>query len=146
MAGFVLTAFLLAAAGIRLFFFEEKPEIVVKSVFQDPASLYFEAGSTRLSANDFAFLDGVAELLIQNSRNRAVIKGYTDSKGTASLNMSISVARAEAVKDYLVQKGVAPYRIQAIGMGSQQPASGANHDKFSRRVVIEIDSGKNGLK
>jgi len=146
MAGFVLTAFLLAAAGIRLFFFEEKPEIVVKSVFQDPVSLYFEAGSTRLSANDFAFLDRVAELLIQNSRNRAVIKGYTDSKGTASLNMSVSVARAEAVKDYLVQKGVAPDRIQAIGMGSQQPASGANYAKFSRRVEIEIDSGKNGLK
>jgi len=145
-AAFVLAAILLLAVGVRFANFEKKPEVVVKSVFQSPISLYFEAGSTKLSTKNFSILDWIAEYLIKNPEGRATIKGYTDSKGFASKDMRISVARAEAAKGYLVRKGVNSARIQAIGMGSQQPAAGAESSgekKLSRRVEIEIDTGKN---
>jgi outer membrane protein OmpA-like peptidoglycan-associated protein len=145
-AAVILAAILLFAGGIRFIIFKEQPEIVVKSVFQAPVSLYFDAGSTKLSTKDFPILDSIAEFLTENSQDRAVIRGYTDSKGSASQNLRIAAARAEAAKGYLVRKGVHSARIQAIAMGSQEPAAGSEpsaEQKLSRRVEIEIDTGKN---
>lgn len=67
-------------------------------------------------------LDEIASLLAQNpSITRIVVAGYTDRLGTDKTNKALSLRRAEAVKTYLVGKGVAAKRIETVGKGSADP-------------------------
>ena len=51
------------------------------------------------------------------------IEGHTDARGAAAYNQRLSAARAEAVAHFLVQRGVAADRVQAVGRGSSEPAN-----------------------
>ncbi len=76
--------------------------------------------------------------------------GHTDRLGTDHYNQTLSDKRAEAVKDYLVAKGIEPGRVQAKGMGETQPVTkagectGAKSAKVigclqpDRRVEVEV--------
>ena len=67
-------------------------------------------------------LDEIAvALLTQPQIGRVRISGYTDRLGSSSHNRQLSQRRAEAVKAYLVRKGVAHHRIVALGRGSGNP-------------------------
>lgn len=147
-AGLALAAFLLIGLGLRFFKFEEKVETLAESAPSAPLRIYFETGSAKLSAEDFPSLNSIAEYLMQNPQAVAVVKGFTDSKGSTAQRMRIATARAEAAKDYLVRKKVDPARIQAFGIGAP-PSPGAppstEEPKHSRRVEIEVDTGKNPI-
>ena len=67
--------------------------------------------------------------------------GHTDSIGSDTYNQKLSVRRAEAVKAYLVSKGIEPNRIYTEGKGEKQPvASNKSKDgrAKNRRVEIEV--------
>ena len=67
-------------------------------------------------------LDEIAEALKHNPQVEKVrIAGYTDRIGTASYNKRLSEVRANAVKNYLVARGVAGDRIMAVGKGKADP-------------------------
>jgi OOP family OmpA-OmpF porin len=69
-----------------------------------------------------AKLDEIAGVLAQNpSIKRVVVAGHTDRLGTDKTNKALSLRRAEAVKTYLVGKGVAANRIETVGKGSAEP-------------------------
>ncbi len=67
--------------------------------------------------------------------------GYTDSVGTADYNQNLSERRANAIKSYLVGKGVAPDMIMTVGKGPQEPVA-SNDDPDgraqNRRTTIEF--------
>ena len=69
-------------------------------------------------------------------------EGHTDTRGSEVYNQQLSQRRAEAVKQALVQRGVDPTRIQAIGYGETQPVSSS--DAMNRRVNIVIDPIRQG--
>ncbi|MBX7482350.1 OmpA family protein [Qipengyuania qiaonensis] len=78
-----------------------------------------------------------------------VLRGHSDSGGNDEVNMRVSLARAEAVRDWLVENGVAPDRISVIAFGEQNPASpnalpdGSPDEDgraVNRRVEIEVRS------
>ena len=70
-----------------------------------------------------------------------IATGHTDSVGTDAYNQKLSVRRADAVKKYLVSKGIADSRIQLEGKGESQPVADNKTDDGrakNRRVQIEV--------
>jgi OOP family OmpA-OmpF porin len=70
-----------------------------------------------------------------------IATGHTDSVGTDAYNQKLSVRRADAVKKYLVSKGIADNRIQIQGKGESQPVADNKTDDGrakNRRVQIEV--------
>ncbi len=72
-----------------------------------------------------------------------VSTGHTDSTGTAAYNMDLSTRRAEAVKSYLIGKGIDGDRINTVGEGERRPVAGnvtAKGRAENRHVEIEVTS------
>jgi len=72
------------------------------------------------------------------AKDRFVVAGHTDAKGSAQYNKQLSQRRAEAVKGYLVSKGIDANRLDAVGYGSEHPlAPDRPEDPSNRRVEIK---------
>jgi outer membrane protein OmpA-like peptidoglycan-associated protein len=70
-------------------------------------------------------------------KDRFMVAGHTDAKGSAQYNKHLSLKRAEAVKHFLVTKGVAASRLDTIGYGSEHLlAPDRPEDASNRRVEI----------
>jgi outer membrane protein OmpA-like peptidoglycan-associated protein len=83
----------------------------------------FATGSTRLTPEAERVLDSLGNALgsAQLAPYRFRIEGHTDTVGSRELNQSLSERRAVAVRDHLVQRyGIAPSRLEAVGLGEQQ--------------------------
>jgi outer membrane protein OmpA-like peptidoglycan-associated protein len=66
---------------------------------------------------------------------RFVVAGHTDAKGSAVYNKQLSLRRAETVKHFLVEKGIDPKRLDAVGYGSEKLLSPDHPDDPSNRRV-----------
>ena len=99
----------------------------------------FEYDSAKLTAGSAATLDKVAASLIEHTEAKIEIDGHTDSKGNDAYNLSLSRKRANAVKDYLVSKGVNAAQLSAKGYGEKQPiASNDTEDGRSHNRRVEL--------
>lgn len=105
-------------------------------------NIYFDTGKATIKPESFPILDQVAEFLKANPKAVVEIQGHTDSIGSDSYNLSLSQARAEAVKTYLVTRhGIDPSRLIARGYGETMPiASNASREgrAMNRRVEFVI--------
>lgn len=84
-------------------------------------TIRFRIGVTRLAPGSSPDLDELATLLKENPDLVVEIGGHTDNEGPARLNRKISLERAEAVKAYLVSRGVPASRMAAKGYGEVHP-------------------------
>jgi outer membrane protein OmpA-like peptidoglycan-associated protein len=103
--------------------------------------LFRSAESTLLSSAKVK-LDQVANALLAVRARNLIVEGHTDSQGSASYNQGLSQRRADAVRDYLVQRGYPTDRIQARGKGKGSPiADNASPEgrANNRRVEIIIE-------
>jgi len=78
------------------------------------------------NSSELSHPDALAPLAAQLTRydtGRIYITGHTDSRGSATYNDQLSAARAMAVSDYLVSKGISPHRITVKGMGERAPVA-----------------------
>jgi outer membrane protein OmpA-like peptidoglycan-associated protein len=66
-------------------------------------------------------LDVVVKVLKADAALQISIEGHTDNKGNPVFNLKLSAKRAEAVKKYLVKKGIEESRISAQGFGDAKP-------------------------
>jgi sortase system peptidoglycan-associated protein len=104
-------------------------------------SLQFSTGSSEVKSH---YLEQIASLarIVQQSPNLTLdLSGYTDKQGSDELNQALSLARINAVKNALIEQGVASDRINLFAFGEQQPVV-ASADKevsfYDRRVVIKL--------
>ena len=104
------------------------------------ASASFDAGRAELSASAKAHLTDLAAKL--NSANQDVyleIQGHTDNRGSEASKFAIGQARAEAVRLFLNQQGVALNRMSVISYSDKTPVASNQNDAgraLNRRVVI----------
>jgi OOP family OmpA-OmpF porin len=95
---------------------EPKKELVLEKV-------YFETNSAKLKPESAGTLDKVAASLKDFPDLKIQVTGHTDSTGSHAYNMKLSDARAKAVMDYLVSKGVNPAMLSSKGFGETQPVA-----------------------
>jgi OmpA-OmpF porin, OOP family len=103
-----------------------------------PASS-FKVGSAELPELLKKQLDVFADVLRgkKGSARQIRVVGHADASGTPEANQTLSVKRAEAVKEYLVQKGADPNMLIVTGQGSKDPANPSNPmAPENRRVEI----------
>ncbi len=104
-------------------------------------NLQFERGQYELLPQSFGDLDALTAMLKENPNMQILIKGHTDNQGDALLNVALSQARVDAVRSYLVQKGIDKKRIGGKGFGGAKPiASNKTEElrKLNRRVEFTV--------
>jgi OmpA-OmpF porin, OOP family len=115
---------------------------IQKGKLEIKEQVFFATGKAIIQPRSFKMLDQVARILQQHPEvDKMVIEGHTDDRGNAEANRKLSLARAEAVKGYLVKKGVEPSRLEAKGFGPDQPIATNKTDKgraANRRVEFII--------
>ena len=102
------------AEGCQVLFEPAKKTLILEGV-------NFEVGKAELTPESKTILDGVAESLVANDEIKVQVSGHTDNTGSAALNRRLSRARAESVKAYLAERGVAADRLTAAGFGPSRP-------------------------
>ena len=111
------------------------------SEFSARNSILFQSGAALIAAESDAALDELALDLAACPEAIVHIEGHTDSDGDEGLNMALSVARAEAVVNALISRGVAPARLYAVGYGETAPIGDnetAQGKRLNRRIVVTV--------
>lgn len=110
------------------------------------AKILFDAGDARLLPVAFGVLDKVADVLREVPSGNVLVEGHTDSTPISNAkyasNWELSSARAGAVVRYLVERGVAPRRLAAIGRADNFPLVAADDPASraqNRRVTIFVE-------
>jgi len=93
---------------------ENGGDVVLENVF-------FETAKFDLKQKSIIELDKMVEFLERNPTVSIELSGHTDDRGDAKANMTLSKNRANAVRDYLIEKGIAANRLTAAGYGETKP-------------------------
>ncbi len=115
----------------------EKQRIEIKQ------TIHFASGKWRILPKSFGLLNQVAQVLTDYPKMRVSIEGHTDSLGADNLNQRLSENRAEAVKTYLMQRGITNDRLETAGYGEAMPIASnrtARGRATNRRVEFRIIS------
>jgi outer membrane protein OmpA-like peptidoglycan-associated protein len=108
-------------------------------------SVLFRSGESTLMPGAQTRLDQVADALLASGGRNVVVEGFTDSQGSDQYNLDLSQRRAEAVRDYIVQRGYDGARIQARGIGEDRPiadnttAEGRANNRRVELVLAPVD-------
>ncbi len=106
--------------------------------------VFFDFDSSTLTAKAQETLDKQAAWLSRISTATITVEGHADERGTREYNLALGDRRANAVKDYLISKGIAANRVKTISYGKERPAVlGSNEWAWSqnRRSVTTITGG-----
>lgn len=99
----------------------------------------FESGSTNLTPLGLGILDEMADVIRSIGDQPVTITGHTDNVGNPSSNLLLSNQRAEAVKQYLIGRGIASTRLSTEGKGDTDPvASNDTQEGRMRNRRIEF--------
>lgn len=103
--------------------------------------LIFPQGKATIDPGSFNELDEVVQMLKENHNMIIQLEGHTDSQGSSKANLKLSEDRVEAVKKYLVKKGVAKSQVKTKAFGGTQPLRNemTPEDRvLNRRVEMRI--------
>jgi peptidoglycan-associated lipoprotein len=102
--------------------------------------VFFAFDHSDLSSDARGTLDRQAAWLNQWSNQRLTIEGHCDERGTREYNLALGERRANAVKDYLVARGVSASRLSTISYGKERPiVLGSNEAAWAQnRVGVSV--------
>jgi len=112
----------------------KREQDILTATFKGEA--YFDYDSSQLKPGAYAELKRISDVLNKYPQTTIEVGGHTDTTGSEEYNQTLSEKRAEAVKNELIQNGISPERIRAMGYGESRPIS-SDH-AMNRRVEIII--------
>lgn len=95
--------------------------------------VYFDLDSAEVRPEAAPKLNAQASWLLHNPWAAVRIEGNTDQRGSHHYNLALGTRRAQAVRDYLINRGVAPSRIETISFGEERPVAEGSSDDASAR-------------
>jgi outer membrane protein OmpA-like peptidoglycan-associated protein len=116
---------------------DEIPEAMKKFTGVIPG-IEFETGKTEIRSTSTPILEEASKVLRQYPTLKVMIVGHTDNVGTREKNVELSRRRAEAVKYYMMQRGVDADRIETRGEGPDAPIS-SNNTRVGRQANRRIE-------
>lgn len=105
----------------------------------------FEFNKSNLTTQAKTNLDKLIPVFNEYADTNIDIFGYTDSKGTPEYNLKLSKERADAVKKYLITKGIVGERMKTTGLGIADPIASNDTDEgrsINRRVEFAITANQ----
>lgn len=108
-------------------------------------AISFEEGQANLLPTTTEQLNEFTKIIQDAGSKIVLIEGYSDSAGDPNENLILSKRRAEAVRDALIERGIAPNRLIADGFGRSRPVATNNTEtgrRKNRRVEIVIINEK----
>lgn len=116
--------------------------VITESQLEIKEKVFFATGRSTVLPRSFELLNQVAEVIRAHpDKCPVLVEGHTDSSGGAELNRRLSLARAQAVRTYLIKQTVDPGCLEARGFGPDRPISGnetAEGREANRRVEFRI--------
>jgi signal transduction histidine kinase len=125
---------IMTGVDIRIFY-EKEPAA--------PPSILFEGSSSGLSQVAVREIKQIASIMREHRKLKLIIEGHTDSTGSEKQNYSQGLKRAEAVKEALVEEGIAASRLQTTSFGETRAIAPEVDEKsraLNRRVELELKS------
>ena len=113
-------------------------------ITQIASKIFFEFDSDKLKVASLSQLDELVVILKKYETANLLIEGHADSKGSDAYNLTLSQKRTDAVKTYLMGKGIMESRLTAIGYGETRPIADNNTDAGrakNRRVELKTSYG-----
>ncbi|MFK8083013.1 MAG: OmpA family protein [Granulosicoccus sp.] len=98
----------------------------------------FESSSNVLTEESRPVLDQIADVLMSFPDTIVSIEGHTDSTGSSEINLELSLARATAVRSYLIDRGVSVFMLRAKGFGEEIPIA-SNRTALGRAANRRIE-------
>lgn len=108
----------------------------------------FAVDQSTLSPEAQLILEQQAIWLMSNADYEAIIEGHADEQGTTEYNIALSARRANAVREFLVARGVAGNRLRTLPLGKERPAELCAEERCyaaNRRAVTIISTGPAAL-
>ncbi len=116
--------------------------VLMPSSIRITEKIRFAFDSAEIETVSYSLLDEIVAVLKQNPQIKEVrIEGHTDSQGAAAYNRKLSQERAQSVKQYFVDKGVASGRLRTKGYGPDRPITDGTDEasyEINRRVEFTI--------
>ena len=110
-------------------------------------NIYFDFNKATFTKESFLELNALEQFLYENGGLTIEISGHTDNIGNPKYNKQLSQLRAEAVRNWLVEKGIDPSRLRSAGYGEEKPLASNDDEKdgreLNRRVEFTILSNRN---
>jgi len=120
---------------------DEVPAAVAKAFKGTLEGIEFETGKATIRKRSFKVLAKAVAMLDEYKDVRIQISGHTDNRGEDAANKALSQDRAQAVKTYLVAKGIDDQRLNAVGFGAEKPIAdnkNAKGQKKNRRIEFRL--------
>ncbi|TKD65214.1 OmpA family protein [Flavobacterium sp. ASW18X] len=119
----------------------EVTEEVQKQLNDYARTILFDTGKSSIKAESTSVMVDIIQILNEYPNAKFTVEGHTDSVGSNKLNQQLSEKRANAVRDFLIEKGIGADRLTAIGYGEDKPIATNNTRagrKQNRRVEINL--------
>jgi len=113
-----------------------KLQIGTRSVLRN---IYFDFNKASFKQESYDELNKLEAMMARNPGMQIEISGHTDNIGSKSYNKKLSQLRANAVKEYLVNKGVDARRIKSVGYGEERPLASNDDEKEGRELNRRVE-------
>ena len=117
---------------------DENATLVPEGEF-DLVPVYFGYDQATIPDSQFPALDAIVAFLEANPQQNVLVEGHCDERGSKAYNLALGERRAQAIRNFLIHKGVDPVRVSTSSYGSEMPAEpGHTESSWSKNRRAEF--------